>query len=116
MLMRSLPGSSARRRVDLDDMDVCSRSRLRRSGTTKSYRFTLNSGRVYRQLSLLKWCQKGNAGQFLAGLIIRVPPRIASAITPPAMASQLPAATKAPVAAQLQDDRASVNVATRDEV
>ena len=55
-------------------------------------------------------------GQFLTGLIIRVPPTIASAITPAAIASQLPAAAKAPVAAQLHDDSASANVAIRDEV
>lgn len=54
--------------------------------------------------------------QCLAGLIIRVPPRIASAITPGAIASQLPAAAKPPVAAQVHDESASAIVAMREEV
>ena len=54
--------------------------------------------------------------QSRAGLIIRVPPTIRSAITPAAIASQLPTAAKAPVAAQLHDESASAYVAMRDEV
>ena len=61
-------------------------------------------------------CRDYRDAQALAGLIIRVPPRITSATRPGAMASQLPAAAKAPAAAQLLDDSASAKVAMREEI
>src|SRR3954462_245685 len=56
------------------------------------------------------------AGQVLAGRISRAPSKIATAIAPVIPASQVPAQANAAVAAQVIDENASANVATRDEI
>ena len=88
------------------------------SDVVRDYLFVhmgLRPGNTYPEYSVrrTRGCRDAQA---LAGLIIRVPPRIASASRPGAMASQLPAAAKAPAAAQLLDDSASAKVAMREEI